>query len=46
MKMHAIIVKQGFAVIGAFCYNVYSETLFILKPCNNDLEVAGCEDCV
>ena len=42
MKMHGIIVKQGFAVIVAFCYSIClfkNRVITILK-------VVGCEDCV
>ena len=42
MKMHAIIVKQGFAVIVAFCYNI----CVFKNLCNNDFESYGFEDCV
>ena len=42
MKMHAIIVKQGFAVIVAFCYNI----CLFRNPVITILKVVGCEDCV
>ena len=40
--MHAIIVKQGFAVIVAFCYNI----CLFRNPIIMILKVVGCEDCV
>ena len=40
--MHAIIVKQGFAVIVAFCYN----TCLFRNPVITTLKVVGCDDCV
>ena len=42
MKMYAIIVKHGFVVIVAFCYNIWlfrNSGIMVLK-------VVGCEDCV
>ena len=42
MKMHAIIVKQGFAVIVAFCYNI----CLFRSPVTTILKIVGCEDCV
>ena len=42
MKMHAIIVKQGLAVIVAFCYNI----CLFRNPVITILKVVGCEDCV
>ena len=41
IKMHVIIVKQGFAVIVAFCY-----ICLFRNPVTTILKVAGCEDCV
>ena len=40
--MHAIIVKQGFAVIVAFCYNI----CLFKNPVTTILKVVGFEDCV
>ena len=40
--MHALIVKQGFAVIVVFCYNI---NLFS-NSVTTVLKVVGCEDCV
>ena len=42
MKMFAIIVKQGFAVIVAFCCNI----CFFRNLATTILKVVGCEDCV
>ena len=42
MKMHAIIVKQGFAVIVAFCSNI----CLFKNPVPTILKVVGSEDCV
>ena len=41
MKMHGIIVKQVFAVIVAFCYNI----CLFKNPAITILKVVGCEDC-
>ena len=41
MKMHAIIDKQGFAVIIVFCY-----ICLFGNPVITILKVVGCEDCV
>ena len=44
MKMHALyyIVKEGFAVIVAFCYDI----CVFKNPVIMILKVVGCEDCV
>ena len=42
MKMHAIIVKQGFAVIAAFCCNM----CLFRNPVITILKFIGCENCV
>ena len=42
MKTHAMIVKHGFAVIVAFCYNIS----LLRNPVITILKVVGCEDCV
>ena len=42
MKMHAIIVKQGFAGIVVFCYNI----CLFRNPVIAISKVVGCEDCV
>ena len=42
MKMLAIIVKKGFVVIVAFCYNI----CLFRDPVTMILKVVGCEDCV
>ena len=42
MKMRNIIVKQGFTVIVAFCYNI----CLFKNPVITILKVVGCEDCV
>ena len=42
MKMHAIIIKQGFVIIVAFCYNI----CLFRSPVITILKLAGCEDCV
>ena len=42
MKMHGIIVKQGFAIIVAFCYS----TCLFKKLVISILKVVGCEECV
>ena len=39
--MHGIIVKQGFAEIVAFCYNI----CLLKNPAITILKVVGCEDC-
>ena len=41
MKMHAIVDKQGFAVIVAFCYNICLFKNLVIPI----LKIAGCEDC-
>ena len=41
MKMNAILVKQGFAVIVALCY-----ICLFRNPVTTILKVVGCEDCV
>ena len=41
MKMHAVIVKQGFVVIVAFCYNI----CLLRIPVITTLNVVGHEDC-
>ena len=40
--MHSIIVKQGFAVIVAFCHNI----CLFKNPVIMILKVVVCEDCV
>ena len=40
--MHGIIVKQGFAVIVAFCCNIYLFKNLVITM----LKVVGSEDCV
>ena len=40
--MHNIIVKQVFAVIIAFCYNI----CLFKNPVITVMKVVGCEDCV
>ena len=42
MKMHAIVVKQGFAVIAAFCSNM----CLFRNPVITILKFIGCENCV
>ena len=44
MKKQATIVKQGFAVIIAFCYQ-YNICL-LQNPVITIMKVVGCEDCV
>ena len=41
MKMHPVIVKQGFVVIVAFCYNI----CLLRTPVIMILNVVGCKDC-
>ena len=41
MKMHAIIIKHGFAVIVAICY-----ISLLRNPVITIFKIVGCEDCV
>ena len=41
MKMLAIIIKEGFAVIVALCYNI----CLFKNPVITILKIVGCEDC-
>ena len=42
MKTHGIIVKKGFAVIVAFCYNI----CLFRNPEIMILKVVACQECV
>ena len=42
MKVHGVTVKQDFAVIVEFCYNI----CLFKNPVITILKVVGCEDCV
>ena len=42
VKLHAVIVKQGFAVMVVFCYNI----CLFRNPVIMILKVVGCEDYV